>query len=102
MLGAPGDDALRERWTDTRQACDVAHVGTIEIDALPGQQRTGELRGAASDLLEGVRARRGAGLQLDVTGRSSGRWREEVANTGTSQRQARQQQCGTPIVHPPT
>jgi hypothetical protein len=37
MLAAPGDDTLGQGGPNARQSCDFAHVGTIEINALPWQ-----------------------------------------------------------------
>jgi len=34
VFGTPGDDSLCQSGTDAGQACDLAHVGLIEIDAL--------------------------------------------------------------------
>jgi len=45
VFSAPRDKALRQPGTDPRQSCDFAHVGTIDIDAVTGKKRTGELRG---------------------------------------------------------
>jgi hypothetical protein len=47
MLVAPSDDPLRQGGADAREACDLAHVGTIQINALPRQQWPRQLRGAA-------------------------------------------------------
>src|SRR5206468_1797234 len=99
VLVAPRDDALRQRWTDTRQTCDLAHVCSIQVYPLSGQQWSRKLRRAASCFAKGVRALRGGRLQLHVAGRSSGRWSEEEANTGACQRQAREDQGGAFIVH---
>src|SRR5206468_3349514 len=99
VLVAPRDDALRQRGTDTRQTCDLAHVCIIQVYPLSGQQWSRKLRRAAGCFAKGVRARRGGRPQLDVAGRSSGRWSEEEANTGACQRQAREDQGGAFIVH---
>src|SRR6267378_4092539 len=80
VLGAPGDDPLCQRRTDSRQSCDFAHVGEIEVDALAGQQRARELGGAARGLAQRILTRSRGRLQLHVTRRGVRGRREEVAN----------------------
>src|SRR4029077_837723 len=47
VLLAPGDDALRERRTDSGEARDLRHVGSVEVDALPWQERAREPGGGS-------------------------------------------------------
>lgn len=82
MLGAPGYDPLRQRRADARQTCDLAHVGAIQIDPLTGEQRTGELGGAAGGLAQSGATRGSRGLELDVAGGGSGSGREDETNPG--------------------
>src|SRR6266705_3131707 len=66
VLGAPSDDALRERRSDARQTRDLRHVGPVQIDSLAGRERAGETRGAPRRLAQVGAARRRRRLKLDV------------------------------------
>jgi hypothetical protein len=99
VLRAPGDDALRQCRTDAWQTRDLAHVGAIEIDALAGKERTGELCGLASGLAQTGRTRRGTRLELDVAGSSRGSRRENEANTGAREREAGEHEGGAAVIH---
>ncbi|HJS42381.1 MAG TPA: hypothetical protein VJ755_02850 [Gemmatimonadales bacterium] len=69
MLFAPCDDTLGQGGSDARQSCDFAHVCPVEIDSLPRQKWTCELRGATRGCLQSARRRDGSRLQLYVTWR---------------------------------
>jgi hypothetical protein len=68
-LVAPGDNSLRQAGSDAGQARDLAHVCSIQVNALTRKQRAGELRGPSSGGLETIRWSGGAGLELHVAGR---------------------------------
>jgi hypothetical protein len=52
VFGPPGDHALRQCRTDSRQAGDFAHVSMIQIDALAGKERASKLRRASCCLAQ--------------------------------------------------
>jgi hypothetical protein len=83
VFAAPRDDPLRERGADSRQPCDFAHIGSIEVDPLAGEEGAGKLRGAARRFAKARRTR--GGLELDVTGGGGRRRREKMADAGTYQ-----------------
>ena len=102
MLGTPGDDSLRQRGANARQACDLAHVGAIDVDFLTRQERTGELRGATRGLAQAGTGGRSRGLELDVARGCSGRRGQDETNAGTGQCEGGEEESGATIVHPPT
>ncbi|HMG17650.1 MAG TPA: hypothetical protein VK573_02910 [Gemmatimonadales bacterium] len=83
MLGTPRDNALRQRRSDAGQPCDLAHVGTIEVDPLAGKKGTREQRGAPGRFAQAAWLNHGGRLELNITGRRRRRWREEVTDAGT-------------------
>jgi len=99
VLSAPIGDALRQRWSHARQARDLRHVGTVEIDALSRKEWPGQLRGSTRRLLESRAVRRGRGFETDIAGRGGGRGREEEANARTSEGESSKEESSTAIVH---
>src|SRR5580765_12883 len=85
VLGAPGDDALRQRRSDARQTSDFRHVGAVQIDSLTGRERIGP-------------GRAGRRLELHVAGRRLGRGGEEEADAGAGQGKRGQEKSGTFVV----
>jgi len=90
VFGAPSDDALGQRGTDTGQPCDFNHVRVIKIDPLTGKERARELRGAARRLTQSARPWIGGRLQSHVTGWLAWRGRQHESNSRASEGQARQ------------
>jgi len=99
VLAAPIHDALREGGSHAWQPRDLRHVGAVEIDALTGGKRPGELSGATSGFAQVGTGRPRRGLELDVAGSRLGRRREKEADAGTGQREAGKEQRGATIVH---
>jgi hypothetical protein len=90
VLGAPGNNALRERRSNTRETCDFAHVGAIQVDAFAGQEWTGELGGATRRLLQCAWPRGGVGLESNISGRIAWRGRQNEPYSCAGESQARQ------------
>src|SRR5690242_971329 len=99
MLLAPRDDALRERGTDPGQACDLGHVGAIEIHALAGEERAREPRSGARSGAQGARGRRVDAHELHVAGRGGPRGRQREAHASAGEGEEREQEGGTAVVH---
>jgi hypothetical protein len=99
MLGPPICDALRERGPHARQSRDLHHVGAVEIDALAGKERAGQLGGATRRLLQPRTARRGRRLEADVARRGRGRGRKEVADAGTGESESGKEKGSTAVIH---
>jgi hypothetical protein len=85
VFGAPCHDALRQCGPDPRQTCDFAHVRAIEVDALAGEEGTGELSGTTGSLAQAGAAGGSGGLELDIAGGSAGGGRKDETDPGASQ-----------------
>ncbi|HEX9346708.1 MAG TPA: hypothetical protein VF919_03985, partial [Gemmatimonadales bacterium] len=99
VFGAPRDDSLRERRSDPGQACDLAHVGPIDVNALAGKQRARQLGGASRRLAQATRRNDGGRLKSNVTGWIAWRGRQYKSNSGACQGQACQQERGAFVIH---
>src|SRR5207248_8351785 len=85
VLLAPRDDALGEGGTDAWQACDLRHVGAVEVDPLAREERACQAGGrarrraqaartggrcVASDQANVARCRRGGGRERKTNART--------------------------------
>jgi hypothetical protein len=99
MLLAPGDDPLGEGGPNAWEARDLRHVGAVEVDPLPGEQRSREPGRVPGGGAEPTGRRRVHGDELHVARRGGLGGGERQSHTGTGKSEEGQQERRSAIIH---
>ena len=102
MLLAPSDDSLSEGGPDSREPCDLRHVGAVEVDAFTGQERSREPGGLPRGGGEPSRGRRIHGHESHVAGRRGLRGGERQSRARAREGEKGEQQRSAAVVHADT